>query len=182
MGLLLFCSWIEGKNMSTATAVAAPIKETKAQRAERLKQQKNPWECFEEIRAFARRGLAAVPDEWIKTYFRWWGVYTQGDGAGAIGGAGGEGKATPYFMLRIRLSNGFVSAPQLRAIAGLADKYAGGIVDITVRQNFQLHWITIKDLPEVLADFVCHGSHFHGDLRRCHAQRYRLSACRTGRA
>jgi sulfite reductase (ferredoxin) len=129
---------------------AIPVKETKAQRAERLKREKNPLECFEEIRQFARQGLSAVPDTWIKTYFRWWGVYTQGDGGGAIGGSNGEGRATPYFMLRIRLSNGFVSAPQLRTIAGLAEKYAGGIVDITVRQNIQLHWITIKDLPEVL--------------------------------
>jgi sulfite reductase (ferredoxin) len=134
--------------MSTATSMA--VKETKAQRAERLKLEKNPWECFEEIRQFASRGLAAVPDAWIKTYFRWWGVYTQGDGAGAVGGVGGEGRATPYFMLRIRLSNGFVNATQLRAIAGLTEKYAGGIADITVRQNIQLHWITIKDLPDVL--------------------------------
>jgi sulfite reductase (ferredoxin) len=129
---------------------AAPVKETKAQRAERLKQQKNPWECLEEIRQFAARGHAAIPDEWLKTYFRWWGVYTQGDGAGAIGGTGGEGKSTPYFMLRIRLSSGFINSPQLRAVAHLAEKYAGGIADITVRQNIQLHWITIKDLPEVL--------------------------------
>src|SRR5690349_951474 len=134
--------------MSTGTSTA--VKETKAQRAERLKLEKSPWECFEEIRQFARQGLSAVPDAWIKTYFRWWGVYTQGDGAGAVGGIGGEGRSTPYFMLRIRLSNGFVTAPQLRAIAGLAEKYAGGIADITVRQNIQLHWITIKDLPEVL--------------------------------
>jgi sulfite reductase (ferredoxin) len=133
------------------SAAAVPtVKETKAQRAERLKQQKNPWECFEEIRQFARQGHAAIPDEWIKTYFRWWGVYTQGDGAGAVGGTGGEGKATPYFMLRIRLSNGFINACQLRAVAELAEKYAGGIADITVRQNIQLHWITIKDLPHVL--------------------------------
>jgi sulfite reductase (ferredoxin) len=133
-----------------STEAAIPVKETKAQRAERLKQQKNPWECFDEIRQFARQGHAAIPDEWIKTYLRWWGVYTQGDGGGAIGGTGGEGRSTPYFMLRIRLSNGFVTAPQLRAIAGLSEKYAGGIADITVRQNIQLHWITIKDLPEVL--------------------------------
>ena len=53
-------------------------------------------------------------------------------------------------MLRIRLSNGFINARQLRAVAGLAEKYAGGIADITVRQNIQLHWITIKDLPQVL--------------------------------
>lgn len=133
-----------------SSEAAIPVKETKAQRAERLKREKNPLECFEEIRQFARQGLSAVPDTWIKTYFRWWGVYTQGDGGGAIGGSNGEGRATPYFMLRIRLSNGFVSAPQLRTIAGLAEKYAGGIADITVRQNIQLHWITIKDLPEVL--------------------------------
>ena len=96
--------------MSTETTTA--VKETKAQRAERLKVEKNPWECFEEIRQFASKGLSAVPDAWIKTYFRWWGVYTQGDGAGAVGGVGGEGRATPYFMLRIRLSNGFVNAAQ----------------------------------------------------------------------
>src|SRR6266853_6446249 len=122
---------------------AAPIKETKAQRAERLKQQKNPWECLDELREFALRGHAAIPDEWLKTYFRWWGVYTQGDGVGAIGGTGGEGKATPYFMLRIRLGNGFLRSGQLRAIADLSEKYARGSADITVRQNIQLHWVTI---------------------------------------
>jgi sulfite reductase (ferredoxin) len=130
--------------------VEAAVKETKAQRAERLKQQKNPWECLQELRQFAAKGHSAIPDEWLKSYLRWWGVYTQGDGAGAIGGTGGEGKATPYFMLRIRLSSGFINSRQLRAVADLAEKYASGIADITVRQNIQLHWITIKDLPEVL--------------------------------
>src|SRR5262249_21950157 len=91
-----------------------------------------------------------IPEEWLKTYLRWWGVYTQGDGAGVVGGSGGEGKATPYFMLRIRLSNGFINARQLRSVARLAERFAGGIADITVRQNIQLHWITIKDLPQVL--------------------------------
>jgi sulfite reductase (ferredoxin) len=129
---------------------AIPVKETKAQRAERLKSQKNPWECLEEIRTFAKGGYSAIPDEWIKTYFRWWGVYTQGDGIGAIGGAGGEGKATPYFMVRIRLGNGFVTSRQLRAIAALSERYARGSADITVRQNIQLHWVAIEDLPLVL--------------------------------
>ena len=128
--------------------------ETKAQRAERLKQEKNPWECLQEIRDFARQGFAAIPEAWLKTYFRWWGVYTQGDGAGALGGSGGEGKATPYFMVRIRLSSGFLHAYQLRAIANLAERYARGIADITVRQNIQLHWVTIEDLPEIIETLV----------------------------
>src|SRR5690242_11709004 len=125
-------------------------KETKAQRAERLKQGKNPWEGLDEILGFAQQGFAAIPPEWLSTYFRWWGVYTQGDGAGVVGGQGGEGKALPYFMVRIRIPNGLLLSHQLRTIAELTERYARGIADITVRQNIQLHWVTIAALPEVL--------------------------------
>jgi sulfite reductase (ferredoxin) len=131
-------------------------KETKAQKVERLKKEKNPWECFDEIRQFAQKGYASIPEEWLKTYFRWWGVYTQGDGVGAIGGKGGEGKAVPYFMVRIRISDGFLMSHQLRTIVNLAEKYARGIGDLTVRQNIQLHWVTIEALPDLLEElFHC---------------------------
>ncbi len=123
------------------------IKETKAQKAERLKQAKNPWEHLDEIREFARRGHDSVPPEWLNTYFRFWGVYTQGDGIGAVGGKGGEGKAVPCFMVRIRIPNGILSSRQVRTIADLSERYARGSADITTRQNIQLHWITIEDLP-----------------------------------
>ena len=125
-------------------------KETKAQRVERLKREKNPWEGLEEIRRFARDGFTSIPPEWIGTYFRWWGVYTQGDGAGAIGGSNGEGKALPYFMVRIRIPNGLLQAHQLRTIADVTERYARGSADLTVRQNIQLHWVTIEALPELL--------------------------------
>lgn len=125
-------------------------KETKAEKVERLKRQKNAWECLDEIREFARRGFESIPPEWLGTYFRPWGVYTQGDGAGVLGGAGGEGRAVPYFMVRIRITNGLLRSEQLRTIADLAERYARGVADITVRQNIQLHWVTIESLPEVL--------------------------------
>ena len=126
------------------------IKETKAQRVERLKRAKNPWEGLEEIRRFARGGFNSIPPEWIGTYFRWWGVYTQGDGAGVIGGKGGEGKALPYFMVRIRIPNGLLQSRQLHAIASVSEKYGRGTADLTVRQNIQLHWVTIEALPDLL--------------------------------
>jgi sulfite reductase (ferredoxin) len=126
------------------------IKETKAQRVERLKREKNAWEHFDEIRAFARQGHASIPPEWLGTYFRSWGVYTQGDGAGVVGGKNGEGKATPFFMVRIRIPNGLLSSHQARTVADLADRHARGVADITVRQNVQLHWVTIESLPDVL--------------------------------
>jgi len=127
-----------------------PVKETKAQRVERLKRAKNPWEGLDEIRRFAREGFGSIPPEWIGTYFRWWGVYTQGDGAGVTGGRNGEGRALERFMVRIRIPNGMMSSRQLRAIADLTRRYANGIADLTVRQNIQLHWVTIESLPEVL--------------------------------
>jgi sulfite reductase (ferredoxin) len=126
------------------------VKETKAQRIERLKRAKNAWEHLDEIRAFARDGFASIPPEWIGTYFRTWGVYTQGDGLGVVGGTGGEGKAVPYFMVRIRIPNGLLRNDQVRAVANIAERHARGVADITVRQNFQLHWVTIESLPEVL--------------------------------
>ena len=130
--------------------VTNTVKETKAQRVERLKRSMNPWQGIEEIRRFAREGFESIPSEWIGTYFRWWGVYTQGDGAGVTGGQGGEGRALQRFMVRIRIPNGMMSSRQLRTIADLTRRYANGIADLTVRQNIQLHWVTIESLPDVL--------------------------------
>src|SRR5579862_6907263 len=127
-----------------------PAKETKAQKAERLKREMNPWEGLEEIRRFAREGFESIPPEWIGTYFRWWGVYTQGDGAGVTGGQGGDGRALQRFMVRIRIPNGMMTSHQLRTIADLTRRHANGLADLTVRQNIQLHWVTIESLPEVL--------------------------------
>ena len=127
-----------------------PEKETKAQKAERLKREKNPWEAFDEVRSFARQGRASVLPEWANLYFKWWGVYTQGDGVGATGGKGGEGVTSDYFMLRIGIPNGIVSSSQLHVIGELARKYARNLADITVRQAIQLHWLTIESLPEVV--------------------------------
>jgi sulfite reductase (ferredoxin) len=126
------------------------LKETKAQRVERLKREKNAWEHFDEIRAFARQGHASIPPEWLGTYFRSWGIYTQGDGVGVVGGKNGEGQATPFFMVRIRIPNGLLTSAQARTIADLAERHARGVADITVRQNVQLHWVAIESLPDLL--------------------------------
>jgi sulfite reductase (ferredoxin) len=125
-------------------------KESKAQRAERLKREKNPWEAFDEIRAFARAGRTSVLPEWAGLYFKWWGIYTQGDGVGATGGKGGEGVTSDYFMMRIGIPNGILTSAQLRTIAQLTRQHARNLADITVRQAIQLHWLTIESLPEVV--------------------------------
>jgi len=128
----------------------AEVKETKAQRVERLKREKLAWDHLDEIRGFARDGHASIPPEWLGTYFRSWGIYTQGDGVGVVGGKNGEGKATEFFMVRIRIPNGILHSDQVRVLAGLAEDYGRGVADITVRQNVQLHWVTIQAIPDLI--------------------------------
>ena len=126
------------------------VKESKAQKVERLKREKLAWDHLDEIREFARAGRDSVPPEWLGTYFRSWGIYTQGDGAGVVGGKNGEGNATKYFMVRIRIPNGILRSEQVRVLAGLAEDYGRGVADITVRQNLQLHWVTIEAIPDLI--------------------------------
>ena len=132
-----------------ATPPAAP-KETKAQKSERLKLAQNPWEGWDKVREYAKLGRDSVPPEWANLYFKWWGIYTQGDGLGVTGGANGEGKATEFFMMRIGMPNGLLTAHQARVIGAIAKKHGRDLVDITTRQNIQLHWLTLSDLVEVV--------------------------------
>jgi len=50
-------------------------------------------------------------------------------------------------MLRIRVPNGLLFSHQLRTISDIAEEFGRGQADITVRHNFQLHWITAEALP-----------------------------------
>ncbi|GAC1402188.1 MAG: sulfite reductase SirA [Chloroflexota bacterium] len=135
----------EGKAPAAGAAkVVREVKETKAQRAERLKAERNPWEMMPDIVRWSREGFASIPPDDLNTRLRWWGIYTQGDGLGKFG------DAVQRFMVRVRIASGILSAHQLRMIGDLAERYAGGFADVTTRQNFQFHWVTIEDLPNLL--------------------------------
>ncbi len=136
--------------LASASPVTAAKKETKAQKVERLKLEKNPWAAWEEVRQFAREGREAVLPDWAGVYFKWWGIYTQGDGVGAVGGVGGEGKASEYFMMRVGIPNGMLTSEQTRVIAQIAREHGRDLADVTTRQNIQFHWLTIQSLPLVV--------------------------------
>ena len=52
-------------------------------------------------------------------------------------------------MVRIKLPFGRTNAEQLATIAKLSDKYAGGKVHLTTRQNIQLHFVKLSDTPMI---------------------------------
>jgi len=53
-------------------------------------------------------------------------------------------------MQRIKIPYGGVNAEQLDVMAALAEEYSDGIVHITTRQDFQLHFIHIEDTPSLM--------------------------------
>jgi sulfite reductase (ferredoxin) len=117
--------------------------ETPTQRIERIKRERPSWSILDDIRRYASEGFDAIPDEDLTVRLRAWGLYTQGDGLGV------RGEATRHFMMRVRTPNGIVTTAMARTIADLSDRYARGSLDITNRQNFQLHWLRIEDVPTV---------------------------------
>ncbi|HET7327937.1 MAG TPA: nitrite/sulfite reductase, partial [Nocardioidaceae bacterium] len=54
-----------------------------------------------------------------------------------------------YFMLRVRIDGGQLNVEQLRVIADISTTYARDTADITDRQNIQLHWVQIEDVPAI---------------------------------
>ncbi|MFN2488536.1 MAG: nitrite/sulfite reductase [Actinomycetota bacterium] len=86
---------------------------------------------------YARAGFSSIWPSDLATRFRWHGLYTQrpeGDG---------------YFMLRIRIPGGTLTAEQVDAVGLLSIDYGRDVADVTDRQNIQLHWIRIEDVPAI---------------------------------
>ena len=121
----------------------SPPKETAAQHVERVKRERPSWSILDDIRRYAREGFDSIPADDLAVRLRAWGLYTQGDGAGV------RGDAVRYFMMRVRTPNGVLASAMCRTVADLSDRYGRGMLDITNRQNFQLHWLRIEDVPAV---------------------------------
>ena len=57
-------------------------------------------------------------------------------------------------MLRINIPYGMVSATQLRALADITRKYDKGYAHFTTRQNIQLNWPQLEEVPDILAELA----------------------------
>src|SRR5690349_5019261 len=119
------------------------VTETKAQRVERLKREKNPWEGLEEIRSFSRQGFNSIPPEWLGTWMGGWGVSERGGAAGLVGGKMGEARPCPFLRVCTRIPGVWLTPGWFSYIARGAGRLGRGTADLTVRQNIQLHWVTI---------------------------------------
>jgi len=120
---------------------------------ERWKLDRHPLEVADAVIArYSREGpeaIAKVPGE--QERLKWVGLYPQRQGGNA-------------FMLRVKVPGGVLSAEQAREIGVAADAFAEGpddsavfgnrYADITTRQDIQLHWIRIEDVPRIWQRFA----------------------------
>jgi sulfite reductase (ferredoxin) len=121
--------------------------------AERFKKDDSGLNVRERILTrYARQGFGSIDPADLRGRFRWWGLYTQrrpGIGGGKTGALADEEIEDSFFMMRVRIPGGQLTAEQLRTVAGVAKEYGRDLADITDRQNVQFHWIRIEDVPEI---------------------------------
>ncbi|MET7797736.1 nitrite/sulfite reductase [Streptomyces decoyicus] len=101
---------------------------------------------------YSKSGFDSIDPNDLRGRMRWWGLYTQrkpGIDGGKTAILEPEELDDKYFMLRVRVDGGRLSVAQLRAIGEVSEQYARGTADITDRQNIQLHWIRIEDVPAI---------------------------------
>jgi ferredoxin-nitrite reductase len=124
---------------------------------EEWKEEKHPLDVIEDVETYAEEGMSfdeieeyAGDGEWER--LKWAGMYAHGRQRG-------------YFMLRTKVPGGYLTPEQAEVIGEVAEEYAtappehGGeeqneiwgdaFLDITTRQDVQMHWIEVEDMPEV---------------------------------
>ncbi len=104
------------------------------------------------IDVYAKQGFDSIDPADLRGRFRWYGLYTQrrpGIDGGKTATLEPEELDDRYFMMRIRIDGGQLSNEQLQVISDVSSRYARGTADITDRQNVQLHWVEIENVPAI---------------------------------
>lgn len=116
-------------------------------KVEKIKLERHPLEVKRAIVETYSKDLSKmdeVPGEVER--LKWVGIYPQRQGGDA-------------FMLRVKVPGGVLAPEQARVIGRIAQDFARGpepnphfgnnFLDITTRQDIQMHWIHMRDVPEI---------------------------------
>lgn len=90
--------------------------------------------------AIERVKTGALPDEEFRRFRLHRGIY-------------GQRADQPGFnMIRVKIPYGLLSSAQLKQLGEVARTFADGIAHITTRQDIQLHWVKLENVPVVLEE------------------------------
>lgn len=137
------------------SAIAAPLRDTlrtsrdtldspaatvprraKLNKVEQLKQGKGGLEVLPDIEHYAELGDECQITDDDGQRLKWFGLFLR--------------KQTPgHMMMRLRATCGKMNAAQWRVVAELSDEFGKGFCDLTTRQQIQLRWFTIGQVPQI---------------------------------
>ncbi|BBX97174.1 nitrite/sulfite reductase [Mycobacterium lacus] len=120
---------------------------------EEMKKAGNPLDVRERIEnIYAKGGFDSIDKSDLRGRFRWWGLYTQRE-QGYDGSFTGDENIdmleAKYFMMRVRCDGGALSAAALRTLGQISTEFARDTADISDRQNLQMHWVEVENVPEI---------------------------------
>ncbi len=120
---------------------------------EQIKQDDAPLNVRSRIEElYSQHGFASIDKSDLRSRFRWMGLYTQ-RAQGYDGSFTGDENAdlleAPYFMMRVRTDGKALSAAALRTLGEVSTQFARDTADISDRENVQLHWIEVENVPEI---------------------------------
>ena len=99
-----------------------------------------PPAILEEIETFEKEALRMLSGEIVNDLFKpfrlQYGIYGQ--------------RQAGVQMVRIKIPFGGLTANQLRRVAELAERFATGVGHVTTRQDIQLHFVELKDVPTIM--------------------------------
>ncbi|MEA1891415.1 MAG: ferredoxin--nitrite reductase [Campylobacterota bacterium] len=109
----------------------------KQNKIEKVKELKNPREAYDKIAEYAKSGYDSIPDEDKKYFLKCFGIYDR--------------PATPKkFMIKLRIPGGHLNSVQARVIGECAKEYGQDYIDLTTRQQCELRYLSIEDMPRLL--------------------------------
>ncbi|HVF00004.1 MAG TPA: ferredoxin--nitrite reductase [Rubrobacteraceae bacterium] len=123
------------------------LRDQKLNKVEQIKLERHPLEVRDSIIESYSKDLSSmneVPGEVER--LKWVGIYPQKQGGDA-------------FMMRIKVPGGVLTPEQARVIGQIAVDFANGplpnphfgnnFLDLTTRQDVQMHWIKMENVPEI---------------------------------
>jgi ferredoxin-nitrite reductase len=124
------------QQLVNAYAPADKARAGDASKLEQMKKQKDGLDALADILPLCQNNRWQEMTEDDKQRAKWHGLFFR--------------KTTPgHFMLRLRMNAGRSNSEQFRVIADLSDEYGKGFVDLTTRQQIQLRWFTLANLPDI---------------------------------
>jgi sulfite reductase beta subunit-like hemoprotein len=107
---------------------------------ERLKRDRPPVDALDDLPSLARQHYLDIPEEEL-VRLKWHGLYHDKPKVGS-------------FMLRIKVPAGVLTPAGLRAIGEVSERYGEGSAELSTRQNVQVHFVHLPDVPAILSSLA----------------------------